>query len=226
MTLELAQRLCELLLGLALMQQSLEHLSMPRASRLVHGARLLLAGLLVAGIGVTPVLVLLLLSSAWILRRCDGPYNGGADRVAVLLQICLLLARLAPHVRWQELALGYLALQITLSYAMAGWVKLVNPAWRNGRALCDVFVFSAYPQSESLRGWARHPRLLGCAGWAVMLFELAFPLSFFDARVLSVALAVAALFHVANACLFGLNRFVWSWIATYPALLWLQARLH
>jgi len=88
-----------------------------------------------------------------------------------------------------------------------------------------VFRFSAYPQSESLRGWAQHPRLLWCAGWAVMLFELTFPLALLQREWLFAALLLAALFHIANACLFGLNRFVWAWIATYPALLWLQARL-
>jgi hypothetical protein len=43
--------------------------------------------------------------------------------------------------------------------------------------------------------------------------------------VLWAALGIAVLFHLANACLFGLNRFVWVWIAAYPAILWLQSRL-
>jgi hypothetical protein len=43
--------------------------------------------------------------------------------------------------------------------------------------------------------------------------------------LLIVALGVAGLFHLANACLFGLNRFLWFWIASYPSILWLQARL-
>ena len=42
---------------------------------------------------------------------------------------------------------------------------------------------------------------------------------------LIAALAVAALFHFANACLFGLNRFFWIWIAAYPSILWLNERV-
>jgi hypothetical protein len=61
--------------------------------------------------------------------------------------------------------------------------------------------------------------------WAVMLFELAFPLTLVSQASLAAGLTVAALFHLANACLFGLNRFFWTWVATYPAILWLQDRL-
>jgi hypothetical protein len=39
------------------------------------------------------------------------------------------------------------------------------------------------------------------------------------------ALALTAAFHLANACLFGLNRFLWVWLAAYPSLIWLQARV-
>lgn len=225
MTLELAVRLCEVLLGLALLQQSLEHLAMPLSDRLLFGARLLLALLMVAGVGSAIAEALLLLSSALILKRCDGPYNGGSDRLAILMLFCLLLANLLPTERLRELALGYLAAQLVLSYFMSGWVKIVNPEWRNGRALNDVFAFSAYPVSENLRNLAARPRLLWCASWGVMVFELLFPLSLLDARALHAALVIAALFHVANALLFGLNRFVWVWIAAYPSLLWLQGRV-
>jgi Vitamin K-dependent gamma-carboxylase len=191
----------------------------------LFGTRLLVALLLVAGTGNIVAEGVLLLTSAVILKRCDGPYNGGSDRLAVLMLFCLLLANTLPVLRWRELAFGYLALQLLLSYAMAGWVKIVNPDWRRGIALNDVFAFSAYPVSEQLRGLAARPRLLFYASWGVMLFELLFPLSLFDARLLYAALVIAALFHIANALLFGLNRFVWVWIAAYPSLLWLQGRI-
>ena len=40
-----------------------------------------------------------------------------------------------------------------------------------------------------------------------------------------LALGLAAAFHVANALLFGLNRFVWFWLSAYPSIIWLQNRL-
>lgn len=69
------------------------------------------------------------------------------------------------------------------------------------------------------------PRLLWAASWAVILFELVFPLALLNQALLITALCVAGMFHLANARLFGLNRFLWFWVAAYPSILWLQARL-
>ena len=100
-----------------------------------------------------------------ILGRFEGPYNGGSDRMSLLGVSCLALASVAPNRLLKETALGYRAVQGVLSSAISGWVKVVNPQWRNGRALRDVFEFSAYPVSESLWGWAAASRrlwLLSC----------------------------------------------------------------
>ena len=138
---------------------------------------------------------------------------------------CLIAAQLLPTQPAREVAFGYLGLQLTLSYAVAGGVKLINPDWRSGRALADVFRFSAYPVSEALRGWADRPRVMRAMSWAVIGLELAFPLSLATQPTLIAALALAGLFHLANACLFGLNRFFWTWLAVYPAIVWLQDRV-
>ena len=112
-----------------------------------------------------------------------------------------------------------------LSYFFSGEVKLRNPDWRNGQALSDVFRFSAYPVSGQVRTLAHRPQLLLCGSWAVIGFELAFPLAIFQAHLLCAALGVGLAFHLANAMLFGLNRFVWSWLAAYPSIIWLQTRI-
>jgi hypothetical protein len=145
--------------------------------------------------------------------------------MSLLILLCLTLAHLLPEPAWRELAFGYLGMQLLLSYFMSGWVKVVNTDWRQGRALRDVFLFSAYPVGENIRQWASRPRLLTTMGWAVMGFELAFPLTVLSRPALVAGLVVAALFHGANACLFGLNRFFWIWICAYPSLLWLQERV-
>lgn len=220
-----AIRLTEIMLGLAFAQQSIEHLKSFTTERLIFLPRLLLAILLISGFYTEWVLGLLLLVGLVALQRFQGPYNGGADRMSLLVLSCLCLVHVAPTLYWQEVAFGYLALQLLLSYFISGWVKLVNRDWRSGRALCDVFQFSAYPVSESLRAWADSPRLLFTMSWAVILFELIFPLSLLSTSLLVVALFIAACFHFANACLFGLNRFFWIWISAYPSLLWFQQRV-
>jgi len=225
MNLEAAIRLTEILMGFAFVQQSIEHITVFNNERRLFLARLILALLLISGIQTAWVSFLLLLLGLAILNIFQGPYNGGADRMSLLILFCLCLAHLAPTPRWQELAFGYLALQLILSYLISGWVKLVNPEWRNGQALQDVFQFSAYPVSESLRKLSLSPRLLLLMSWWVILFELLFPLALISNKSLIVVLIIAAIFHLANAFLFGLNRFFWIWIAAYPSIIWFQFRI-
>lgn len=225
MTLETATRYTEVLLALALIQQSLEHLRGFRDERALFGIRIVLCGLVIAGLAAPWPLVALAGLSLLILQRFQGPYNGGSDRMGLLALWCLTLSHLLPTPPLKELAFGYLGAQLVLSYFISGWVKIINPDWRSGRALRDVFQFSAYPVAESLRAFADRPRLLRAMSWAVMGFELAFPLTLLWPPALYAGLAVAATFHLANACLFGLNRFFWTWLATYPAIIWLQGRV-
>lgn len=225
MTFDFALRATEVLLAVAFLQQSAEHIIGSQEAHLLFIPRALLSVALLVGIDSQWVLLMLSAHSLTILHRYQGPYNGGSDRMGLLILYCLCLSHWLPDGILSEAAFGYLSIQVTLSYFISGQVKLVNPEWRNGQALTDVFSFSAYPVSESLRNLASQPRLLWCASWTVMLFEVLFPLSLLSPALLIPALIVACAFHVANACLFGLNRFVWFWIASYPSILWVQARL-
>lgn len=225
MNLDLAIRLTEILLGFAFMLQSLEHFSAPRNERRLFMPRFALSAALLLGVQTPWVCLALVGLGLFILVRFQGPYNGGSDRMSLLILCCLCLAHFMPTERWQEYVFGYLAAQLLLSYFISGWVKIVNPQWRDGRALQDVFRFSAYPVSESLRNFADRPKLLLVMSWAVMLFELIFPLALLTQVTLIIALVIAATFHFTNACLFGLNRFFWIWLAAYPSILWMQWRI-
>lgn len=225
MTLELAVRIAEIMLGVALVQQSMEFMRGLQLEKTLGVVRALLAILLIAGLKTFWVEAALLATSIILLRRFHGPYNGGSDAMTLLVLLCLWLAQLAPNRFWQEMALGYLAFQLIWSYFQSGYIKLINPDWRSGRALCDVFAFTVYPVSEQLRSLARSPRLLWVMSWVVVLFEVLFPLALLNKIALLIALGIAGLFHLANALLFGLNRFLWIWPAAYPILIWLQGRL-
>ncbi|MGB0935516.1 MAG: HTTM domain-containing protein [Alphaproteobacteria bacterium] len=225
MSLNLAIHLTSMLLALAFILQSLEHLHIRNAERTLFLPRLILSFLLLLGFWPKWVCLMLLVNAMFILKRFQGPYNGGSDRMGLLILFCLCLVHWVPAPQWKEYIFGYLALQLVLSYFIAGWVKVVNHDWRTGQALQDVFQFSAYPVSESLRGWAHRPTLLFVMSWSVIIFEISFPFMLLTPITLTIGLSIAALFHLANAHLFGLNRFFWIWISAYPALLWLQSRV-
>lgn len=224
MTLEMAVRFAEILLGFVLLQQSLEFLRSYGLEKKLALLRAPLAILLMLGIYPVWVETALLATSFLLIKRFHGPYNGGSDTMSILVLLCLWLANLAPSRMWQEIALGYLALQLTLSYFQSGLVKIENAEWRSGKALREVFALTAYPVSESLRHLASKPTLLLCASRAVIIGELLFPLALMHSMALMIALVFTGVFHLANAILFGLNRFVWSWLAAYPSVIWLQGR--
>lgn len=221
MSFELALRLMEVLVALALLQQSVESLL---EAPFIHAARVTFCVVLFAGPLPDVSAAGLLLCQLWLLHRYRGPFNGGSDKMSLLVLTMLMIAHLAPGRLWQEMALGYLGVQLVLSYVVSGWVKLRNPEWRSGQALADVFAFSAYPVSAAMRGWAERPRMLWAAGWAVMLLEVAFPLALLHPAALALALCLTGVFHLGNALCFGLHRFFWIWLSAYPALIWLQGR--
>lgn len=212
------------MLGLVVGQQTLEHLA-DRSLRALFALRLVLCGMLI--LGLYPALATwgLFAYGIALLHRFDGPYNGGSDKMTMLILACLSAFYIAPSPLWQDMALSYLAVQLVLSYFVSGYIKIINQEWRTGQALQDVFLFSAYPVSTSLRGFATHPRLLWGMSWAVMGFEVLFPLTLMHSTALLFGLLVAAAFHLTNACLFGLNRFFWIWICAYPSLIWFQDRI-
>jgi len=225
MEFEQAYRLTQILTSLAFIQQSIEHIRLYRNEIIIFSSRIIFSLILLSGLYTGISLIALFIIALLLLVRFQGPYNGGADRMSLLVLCCLCLVQILPDRHWQEVAFGYLALQLVLSYFIAGWVKVINPEWRNGQALSDVFGFSVYPVSESLRRLSSSHHLLVVFSWLVILFELLFPLSLLFQQSLILALACAAIFHFSNACFFGLNRFLWIWIAAFPSILWLQDRL-
>lgn len=225
MSFDWALRLSEMLLAFAIIQQSLEHAVFKTPERWVFVLRLSFGLGLLLGYQTHLMCWALFGLALLILIRFQGPYNGGSDRMGLLILSCLCLVHILPQSDWQEVVFGYLAAQLILSYVMSGWVKITNAEWRSGQALVDIFAFSAYPVCEKFREFAESRRLLWAGSWFVIAFELLFPLSLATPITLIIGLTITSVFHLANAFLFGLNRFFWTWIAAYPSIIWLQGRL-
>lgn len=215
----------EILIGISLILQSSEYLKTDSQRRLFHFFRILLAVLLVIGVAQPIAAISLLISGLWLIQKFQGPYNGGSDRMGLLVLFVVASAQLSPDPKWAEYAYGYLAIQVLLSYFMAGVVKLKNPDWRSGKALSDLFLRSAYPVQQKLRSIGNAKKTLQVLAIVLLGFELLFPFSLLHPATLAAALIMAFIFHLTNAWILGLNRFVWAWLAAYPAILWLQSRL-
>ncbi len=191
-------------------------------------ARLGLAGLLVLAPTLpTPwsaliVNGLLLGNSLWLTVRSRGPVCGGSDSMFFQVQLGLLLTSLGF---WEPLlirvGLGWIAVQSSLSYLLAGVAKLKNAGWRHGGALQNLMSSAGpYVVFAPARRLAERRAICASLGWAVVGFELLLPAALvlpLKARIVLLTLGVG--FHLFNAVVLGLNRFVWAWVATYPAIL-------
>lgn len=77
MSFELAQRLTEAMMALCFLQQGAEHMRGFVQERVLHLPRMALSALLLAGVAPAWTLLGLLGLGLALLRRFDGPYNGG-----------------------------------------------------------------------------------------------------------------------------------------------------
>ncbi|WP_249999605.1 alpha/beta fold hydrolase [Actinoplanes sp. M2I2] len=145
----------------------------------------------------------------------------GSDQASFLVQATAALARSSRQPRVTDAALWFLGLQSTLNYTASGWVKMVSPTWRSGRALPGVMRTVTYGHQGAWRATERFPRSSTVVGHAVLALECLFPIVFAGrGRLAPLLVGSAAAFHAANAGLMGLGRFVGAFCAMQPAVLY------
>jgi hypothetical protein len=180
---------------------------------------LIIAGLIV----VTPLLWgLILLSTILITMRWRGTFNGGSDYMSVIVLIAVLICLTTDKSPiWSALALGYVGLQCCLSYFIAGVAKLRHASWRDGTAVRGFLQSNYYGSPELIRNYHfKNLRSTQALGWVIMIFECVFPLALLNPKTCLYMISFAFGFHILNATIYGLNRFVWAWAAAYPSLYW------
>lgn len=149
--------------------------------------------------------------------RWRGTYNGGSDAMLLVVLLAISLARTFPA--HANAALAYAAVQLVLSYFIAGIAKLGDPAWRTGRAMPLIVTLPHYRVPARAAAILASPGAGRFAAYAMLVFECTFPVALLHPTVCLVYLGVGAGFHLVNALAFGLDRFLWVWIAAYPALI-------
>jgi hypothetical protein len=165
----------------------------------------------------------LTLSTLLISVRWLGTFNGGSDYMTFLILYSITIGRFFENnERILKGAIFYIAIQTCLSYFVAGVVKLKSGEWRSGRALAEFFNASYYEVPERAK---KLPfGLLVILSWVLIIFECGFPLALHNLTGCYFFIGAAVLFHLGAFYLFGLNRFLFAWLAAYPALTYLAAR--
>ena len=159
-------------------------------------------------------------TSLLISIRFRGTYNGGSDAMLLVVMLALGLARSVPDSPLAAAGLAYAAAQLVLSYFVAGISKLTDPAWRSGRAIPVLVGLAQYRAPAWATAVLSRPPIARLAAWSMLAFECGFPLALVRPSMCVGLLVCGTAFHVVNAVVLGLNRFLWTWLAAYPALLY------
>jgi hypothetical protein len=205
----------------------LDVLFKPKMHQLHLLLRLLAAGVLALQGASLPLVLFLFVGNLLILIRWRGAFNGGSDFFTLVVLTGLLISQVVGafgnvQLGWQA-GFWYIAIQAITSYFMSGAVKLLRSEWRNGSAM-TIFLNGAIYGPLSATHPLRHPWLAMVGSWGFIVWEILFPLSLLDPRLAAVFCAVAALFHFLVFWFFGLNRFFWAWVCSFPAIMWCSAQ--
>jgi len=176
-----------------------------------------------------PLIAFLFLGTVVILIRWRGAFNGGSDFMTIVVLSGLLIATLFSWFGDEEFGwragLIYIAIHSASSYFISGGVKLANADWRSGRALPLFLDGGVYGPLAPTSIYWRKPVAILCS-WGFILWECLAPLVFLDVLAALVYCVVAGIFHFLVFWYFGLNRFVFAWISTFPAIIYLAGQLN
>jgi len=144
----------------------------------------------------------------------------GSDHFAFINFATSLVEKLYPNdKKAREFALAFIAAQSCLAYFTSGAVKMTSPVWRSGDAITGIFRTRTYGDSFFYRICRDHPPLAKVLAWTVMLSETAFPLVLVAPKPVARGILLSGIaFHLGNARFMGLNRFLWSFAGSYPAV--------
>jgi hypothetical protein len=189
--------------------------------RLFAGIGLLIPNTVLA----TSCLVAVALSS-WFLSARTGLGGDGSDQMGYIASVGALLMGAGMLLQNHAVTLAGVLLiagQLTLSYFIAGFSKVLSSTWRSGLALPGVMDTHNYGHDLAARVSKSSSSFARTFCWLVILGEMLFPFSLLlPSSLLLVVLFGFALFHISNAYFMGLNTFVWAFFATYPSVVLLS----
>ena len=150
------------------------------------------------------------------------PFTRGADaQLNAIIYSAISLTLLSDTPTAARYCLYFLTLQLCLAYFAAGFHKLRSSDWRGGSALPGIlstrlFGFPAFG------AWLdRHGRLAWCFSWSTIAWEVSFPVVLVAPREVGlVYFGCGVLFHLSSAFTMGLNKFIWAFLALYPAAIY------
>ena len=177
--------------------------------------------------GVLKACIVGLTISTFLSYRLRAAGADGADQVRMIALLIFSVCFLLPDSEGQPVALIFLGIQLVLAYTTSGAVKLLSPAWREGNALAGVMSTHSFGLPALAKVMFRHPILSSLGSYSAIAMMLAVPLSFLSPSPVPLLVILGGLlcFHAATAALMGLNDFLLTFPAMFPAAIFLHRML-
>ncbi len=169
----------------------------------------------------SPILIALVIALQVVVLKRHHMTLDGSDQMMFVVLVACLLGRVGADAVSARAAVAFLAAELTLAYAVAGFAKAASSHWRSGFALSVIAQTRMYGQPLVARLMREHPAAGRAAGGMVVAWESLFFVTLIAPHPVVIGYLLLGLgFHVGCALVMGLNRFVWAFAASYPALLW------
>lgn len=191
--------------------------------RLIHGLRvwaavyLLFCGGLLPSVGSLACGLIALVSYLQNSRASAG--LDGADQMITILFTVLFLAYAIGGPTAERYALYFIAFQASLAYLAAGLSKFYSVKWRKEPMLAGILSSETYG-TRSVSEWlSLHPTVDIIITRFTFIYEILFPVALIlPPSFCLMVIFCAGIFHASTAIVMGLNTFFWAFLATYPAV--------
>jgi hypothetical protein len=168
------------------------------------------------------VIVVSVIAFSSLLMHLRSPWGmDGSDQMFTQIFGALLLGCLAGSPLAYKASLWYIAGQSCLSYLTAGVAKAFSPHWHGTNVVFEIFNTRTYGYEPAARFLLDRPQISKALTWGAVVTECSFPIALvagFPGCLLFVTWGIS--FHIMNAVAMGLNSFFWSFVATYPAVIY------
>ncbi len=161
---------------------------------------------------------LLAFISIIIIFRCYRS-NNGADQMSNIVLITFAICFIF-YTRYSiQIALFFLTAQASLAYATSGFLKLFSKNWRNGFFVIEILKTSIYGNKKILALIKREKKLaIIIISNFVIYCDISLAFAFLLPPKYCLIVIIFGIFlHLGISLVMGLNTFLWSFGAVYPA---------
>ena len=174
---------------------------------------------------IVPIILISIVSIILSLKTYIG-YTG-ADQILKITFITASLCILFQSEVSYSTGLIFLSLQLIISYATPGLMRIFQKEWRNGTHLIYITRQHTYGNKYLFKVLKGNLIFRKVSAYGIALFEIGSLVAFLlPIELVIVYLFIGALFHISNSIVMGLNTFIWAFIGIYPAYIWLALTLN